>query len=264
GNYRRIAGAGSFRSAARPRSHDRSDSLQQLRHLFVLAGRRIHTGLGLSVGWTRSDGGRSRLRPLGEDSDALLSARRTPMEAVSVDAGLERDRLEGPVGAGPEQRIGVSGAGPDASRGDQAWIDRRAFADLDAVPNRTLGDLRSGSDTDPTEDARFRGELRDRDAGEDPSLFLEDAGLREEGTTPRERFERRAEEISRAAEIGEGAFVKHVADLLAAREHRLPEVPEERSFPFGNHLEQPRREDADSRIEKRPRARASETRDSIP
>ena len=153
------------------------------------------------------------------------------MEALS--SRLERLdllRTGDPVGPGPEQGVRVVSSRLDAPSGDEASLNRRALADLGSHENRALYDLRSGVDGRQAQDARACGEVRDRNLGEDARLLVEDSGSGGEGTTAQERFERRAEEIARAAEVGEGTLVKDPADFLPPFEEGLPHVIDERSL----------------------------------
>ena len=152
----------------------------------------------------------------------------------------------------------------NAPSGDEASLKGPARADLRSREDRALYDLRSGADGRQAQDARASGEVRDRNLGEDSRFWLEDSGSGGEGATARERFERRAEEIARSAEVGERTIVQHVADLLAAREHRDPDIADERGFPFGDTGQKPRRENTDTGVEERTRALAPEGRDDVP
>ena len=180
-----------------------------------------------------------------------------------MNSRLERERPGDPVWFGPEQRVRVMGARGDASSRDEAALDRSAFADFGAVPDRALYELRPGAHGREAQDARPCEEVRDRNPGENPGRLIEDSGSRGEGPTARERFERRAEEIARAAEVGKGTFVEHEADLLAAGQHRLPDIGDERGFPFGDPAEDPRRQNADARVKQGPHALTPEARDGV-
>lgn len=182
----------------------------------------------------------------------------------TLNARLQKLRHGDSIGPGPEKRVGVASVRLHAARGDEAPLEGRALSDDHSIEERALTDPGAVTYGYPAEDARLRGEVRDGTAGEEAGPFVEDSGSGGEGTTARERFERRAEEIARSAEVGERTFVKHVADLLAAREHRAPDSADERRFPFGHSGEKPRRENTDTRVQQGTRALAPESRDDVP
>ena len=182
----------------------------------------------------------------------------------TLNARLERLRSSDSIGPGPEERVGVPTIRLHAARGDETPLEVRTLPDFHSVKERALDDPGTVAYGYPAQDARLRGEVRDRTAGEEAGPFVEDAGPGGEGATARERFERRAEEIARSAEVGERTLVEHVADLLSAREHRAPDIGHERGFPFGDTQQKPRREKTDTGVEQRARALPAEARDDVP
>ena len=85
------------------------------------------------------------------------------------------------------------------------------------------------------------------------------------GSTALERFERRAQEIARAAEIGERALVQDEAEFFPPLvEQRLPEVRDQRRLAGRDAREQPGREHADAGVEQGPWAADAEGRDAVP
>lgn len=182
----------------------------------------------------------------------------------TLNARLQRLRSSDSIGPGPEERVGVASPRRHAARGDEAPLEGRALSDFHSLEERALTDPGAVAYGYPAEDARLRGEVRDRTAGEQAGPFIEDAGPGGEGTTARERFERCAEEIARSAEVGERTLVEHVADLLSAREHGAPDIGHERGFPFGDAGQKPRRESADTGVQQGTRALAPEARDDVP
>ena len=102
-------------------------------------------------------------------------------------------------------------------------------------------------------------------SGDHAPAAVERAGPGGEGPSALERFERRAEKIARAAEVGVIAGVQHETDLLAALvEKRLPEVGDERGLSGGNPAEQARGENAHARVHEGPAVAGPEARDAIP
>ncbi len=100
---------------------------------------------------------------------------------------------------------------------------------------------------------------------EDLVICIKGPGFFPERPTALERFERRVEEIARAAEAGKRPFVKDLADLCPSfGKQRLPEVGDERGFPGANAGEDPRRHRAHARVERWPRILSPEARDCLP
>src|SRR4030095_560519 len=103
---------------------------------------------------------------------------------------------------------------------------------------------------------------------EDTDAFVEAPAFPGKRSAAIERFERRAEEIARAAEVGVRAMMEDEAELfggsVSAFEERLPEVRHQRGFPGGNPREHARGESADARVEQRPCFVDAEGRDAIP
>ncbi len=104
-----------------------------------------------------------------------------------------------------------------------------------------------------------------RPSGEDAPADVEIAAAFREGPSARERFERRAEEIARAAEVGVRAMMEDEAQLLAPLvEERLPQVGDEGGLAGRNAGQEPRGEGADAGVEERAWAVDAEGRDAIP
>ena len=122
-----------------------------------------------------------------------------------------------------------------------------------------------GLDPSATEHARGSLEAGSRLSREDTQPAIElPAALRKRASAI-ERFERRVEEIARAAEIGKRLLMEEEPDLLAPLvEERLPQVRHERRFPGGDAGQQPGRQHADAGVEERSWAVEAEGRDAIP
>src|SRR5262249_32707623 len=102
-------------------------------------------------------------------------------------------------------------------------------------------------------------------APEHATFIVEDARSLREGPSASERFERRAEEIARAAEVGEETLVLDEPDLLAAAvEQELPQVGDERRLAGPDSIEQTRRERANACVEEGTAPRGPEARDAVP
>ncbi len=87
-----------------------------------------------------------------------------------------------------------------------------------------------------------------------------------DGSSARERFERRAEEIARAAEVGVRAMMEDEARLfpLPFVDERLPPVDEKRGLPRPIAEQGPPRDHADSGVERGAWVVDAEDRDAIP
>jgi hypothetical protein len=177
---------------------------------------------------------------------------------------IQRMRLGLAIRPGPEEKILISETGSDATARDEAPIQNDILADHGTVPDDTGVDSRSSADDNPAQNARAGVECSRRGPRQHAMGRVEQPSAGREGPTASERFERRAEEIARAAEVGEHSFVQGPTDLVAPREHRLPEIGDEGSLAGRNALQKSAREDADAGISERPRHLFSEAYDAIP
>ncbi len=183
---------------------------------------------------------------------------------ISIEPGKRED---GGVAAGdiPEKGFLVVGPGPYAAASHDAVRQARARAHFDAVPERGPQDPRSGLDPDAAEHAVGGVEAGRRLSEEDTLPVIEVPASLRKGASALERFERRAQEIARAAEIGVRALMQDEAKFFPPLvEQRLPEMRDESRLPGGDAREQPGREDAHSGIQQRPWAADAECRDAIP
>lgn len=166
---------------------------------------------------------------------------------------------------GPEKDAVVPGAGEDSSAGREASMDPSAGADFDAVPDGAVHDTRASADLRPAEDAAGDIEVPNGLEREDPPAGVESPSAFRKRSAAVQRFERRAEEIARAAQVLEGAAVEEPADLVVRLfQEKRPEIGDERRRPAGNPAEKLRGQDADARVQERPFDRHTESRDSIP
>ena len=136
------------------------------------------------------------------------------------------------VFARPEENAVVTSAGEDPSAGREASADHSAGADLDAVPDGAVRDARSGADPRPAEDAAGDLEVSEALVGQDPPAGVETSSSFRKRSAAVQSFERRAEEIARAAQILEGAVVQEPADLVVRLlQEKRPEIGDERRRP---------------------------------
>jgi hypothetical protein len=84
------------------------------------------------------------------------------------------------------------------------------------------------------------------------------------GESARERFDRRAQEIARDAQVRERPRVANEPDLSPFREKTFPEIGDERGLARRNPSDQIRGEHADAGVQERGWAYAPESRDRIP
>ena len=121
----------------------------------------------------------------------------------TLKRGLERVGLGDPSRPGPQQRAGVSRALGDAACRRETAVQTRVRTHFDAVPDRAARDSGSGSQAGAPDHAVVNivaGEVGERENAPRP---VERPAPGREGPTAAERFERRAQEIARAAEVGE-------------------------------------------------------------
>ena len=182
----------------------------------------------------------------------------------------EGEGAHGTSVGGPEEGVLETGAGLDTAACGDAAAKRRPGSDDRAAPDGGRFDARALADRGVGDGAPAGVEARYRTGGKNPGVLVEPSGAGRERPTARERFERRAEEIARSAEIGERPLVEEPADFLPPfGEEGLPEIRDERGFARGNAREQAGSERADAGVEQRraverPRPSSAESRDSVP
>ena len=165
----------------------------------------------------------------------------------------------------PEKGFLVVGAVRHPSPSRDAIRQARARAHRDSAPDRAALDPRARADARVSEHAVGDVEPRGGAAVEDAPASVESTGAAGERPSASERFERRAEKIARAAEVGMITGVRDEADLLPALlEERLPEVGDERRLARGNPAEKGSRKNADARVHERPAAAGPAARDAVP
>ena len=184
---------------------------------------------------------------------------------VRIEPG-ERASDDGSVGSvGPQKGFLIVGSVGNVAASRDAVRQARARSQRNTVPHRRAPDIGAGADDGEAQDALGRVESLGRAAGEDAPPVVEGAASRREGSAARERFERRAEEIARAAEVGVRALVDDEAELVAPLvQNRLPQVSHECRLPGGDARQEAWGEDADARVEKRAWTVEPEGRDAIP
>ncbi len=151
----------------------------------------------------------------------------------------------------PEESVVEFRAGIDPTAGEQTAGDSRTLAQDRAVPDRAAQDADPSSEL-ATADHRMgdRG-AAEWDGRENPKTGIKGAGAVGKGATPNERFERRAEEIARSAEVGERPGMREPSDFLAVREERIPQIVDQRALSRTDPREKPRGEDTDTGVEER-------------
>jgi len=165
----------------------------------------------------------------------------------------------------PQKSADMAGAGEDPSAGGQAAVNLRGGSDLDTVPDDAVGEAGAFADLGQTDHASGGFETVEIIAREHEPSRIEVSTACGKRSAAVERFERRAEEIARAAEIIEWTPMEEPADLLALlREKRCPEVGDESGFSGGNACEEARGHGADACVEERVVSSGAEGRDSVP
>jgi hypothetical protein len=183
---------------------------------------------------------------------------------IPVEAG-ERPGGDLTTRVCPEKGFLIVGAGRDTASRHEALGQPRARPDHDAVPHS--GPVNRGAGLDPSAAEHASGSLEAgrRLSEEDTQPVIEVPAFLRERSSAIERFERRAEEIARAAEIGKRLLMEEEPDFLAPFvDERLPQVGHERSLPRGDAGQEPRRQNADSRVEERTWAVDAERCDAVP
>jgi hypothetical protein len=186
------------------------------------------------------------------DSDSIEPGQEIGADVVDTDGS-------------PEKGFVMLGAGRNAASRDEAVRKTRAFPDPDTVPQSRAANPGAAADLGMPDhafgDVGTLGQL----PGEDTELWVEIPAADRELSSASERFERRAEEIARSAEIRERTLVQQEADrLLAGVEQRLPQVPNEGGLAGRNPREEARREYANTRIQQGAWSVDAEGRDAIP
>jgi hypothetical protein len=177
------------------------------------------------------------------------------------------EREDGDVAAGdsPEKGFLVLGPGRYAAASRDAVRQARLRAHLDAVPKGGAQDPGPGADLNAAEHARGGVEAGRRLSEEDTLPVIEVPASLRKGSSALERFERRAQEIARAAEIGVRALMQDETQFFPPPvEQRLPEVRDQGRLAGRDAPEQPGREHADPGVEQGPWAADAEGRDAIP
>lgn len=169
------------------------------------------------------------------------------------------------AGGSPEKGFVILGAGRNAASRDEAVRETRVLPDPDIVEQSRAADPSSVPDRGIANDAFGDLDTEGQLPGEDTELWVEIPAAGREESSASERFERRAEEIARAAEIRERSLVQKEADrLLAGVEQRLPQVSNEGGLAGGNSREETRRQDANARVQQSAWSVDAEGRDAIP
>lgn len=168
----------------------------------------------------------------------------------------------------PEKGFFMFGSRRHAAGRENASVQHGAVSNDRAVPDRGVPDRDVRPDRRAAEDAAVRGKRADAGLSEDAASVVETSASPRKRSAAIERFERRAEEIVRAAEVSVRTMVEEEAELLrgsaSAFEERLPEIRHERGFAGGNPTEHAWREGTNSRVEQRPCLVDAEGRDAIP
>jgi hypothetical protein len=177
------------------------------------------------------------------------------------------ERISGDVSAvaRPEKGFLMLTPRRDAPPCEDAFRQARTGADRDAVPQGRPENHASGLGRDPSEDARLRLEAARRFPADNTRPVIEVPASLRERSAAIERFERRVEEIARAAEVAKRALMQDPADFLPPFvEERLPKMRDELCPSGRNEREQTRGQDADPRVEKGVWSVDAEGRDAIP
>lgn len=186
-----------------------------------------------------------------------MSPPRVIIEGKDGDVAARRVR--------PEKGFAIVRPGGNAPAREEAAVEPGAVPDAAPAPNGGPNDGGAASDPGVADDRGGRLDVRGQIGRvEDAPHPVERAGAGGERSAARERFERSAEEIARAAEIGERAVVSHEADLFSGVEKRLPEIGDERPLAGGDPLQKPGAENADAGVEERIWSTDAEGRDAVP
>jgi hypothetical protein len=184
---------------------------------------------------------------------------------VTIEPGKGPDgNLE--IGTGsPEKGFRIVSTRGNPTTGDQTVGEARVLPDRDAVPDGGSLQGSATADSGISQDAVRGFEPAGLHATENARPRVEGASSGRERSPSRERFERRAEEIARAAEIGVRTMMKDEADLLPpVVEDRLPEVPDQRRLPGGDARQEAIGQNADAGVQEGTWSVDPESRDSVP
>jgi hypothetical protein len=184
---------------------------------------------------------------------------------IPIEPEEREHRNLGTLGRGPEKGFVMLGPVRHAAARHDAVREAGPRADPDAVPQGGAPDLGSGCDGDASEHAFGGGEARRRLSEEDTQPILEIPAVFRKRASAVERFERRAQEIARAAEIGERALMRDEPQLFPPFvEERLPQMRHERSLSGRDSAQQARRQDRDAGVQEWPWSLDAEGRDAVP
>lgn len=184
---------------------------------------------------------------------------------IPVETGQRKSSDIAAAVGGPEKGFLIVSAVGHVAASRDTVRQARALAHGGAVPDGRAQETRALADRGAPEDAVGRVEPGGVALEEDSPLAVVAPASPRKRTSASQRFERRAEKIARAAEVGVGPLVEQEADFLPPLvEKRLPEVPDEGPLPRRYPGEQPRRENANPGVQKRPLAADPESRDAVP
>ncbi len=156
---------------------------------------------------------------------------------VTIEPGKRPDGNVGVDRGRPEKGFRMVGTGGDASASDETVGQPGALTDPGTVPDDGTRERGAGADRGAAEDAVGGFEPGGLREGEDPRGAVERSAAGGKGSAARERFERRAEEIARAAEVGVRAMMANEAKLFPPLvEQGLPEVADEGRLAGGDAL----------------------------
>jgi len=184
---------------------------------------------------------------------------------IEIEPGerLDSDEIRG--ARRPEKGFLIVGSRRDAAPSRDAVGQARSLAHRDSVPDGRAEHRGAVTRVDPAENALGGMETPQRRLSEDTEPVIEIPAAFGKRPTARERFERRAEEIARAAEVGVRAMMEDEAKLFPPLvEERLPQIGDERGLTRGDAGKQPRRENADPGVEQGAWAVDAEGRDAVP
>jgi hypothetical protein len=170
---------------------------------------------------------------------------------------------------GPEKGFLMVRAVGDATPRQNAVGQTGAASDPHPVPKGRPEDRGARQDLRAADHAVGGFEAGDRLLAKNAPPVVEDTAAARKGPTASERFERRAQEIARAAEVGVRAMMEDEAKLFPSPlpplvEQRLPEVGDERRLAGRDSGEKPGREDAHPGVEEGAWAVDAEGRDAVP
>jgi len=183
---------------------------------------------------------------------------------VPIEPGQgPRDNV--PAGGRPEKGFRMIGSRMDAAARQHAIAQPCICTDRDPVEQDGPPDRSPGFHARAAQDTVGCLEPPRRLSDEDTQPIVEIPASFRKGSGARERFERRAEEIARAAEVGERLLMEDESDLLPPPlEQGPPQMFHEPRLPGRDAREEPGGQHADAGIEERAWAVDAEGRDSVP